>query len=287
MNPVKQVLRAVDGVSLAAVRTYCSQGTARAREVLGATLAAATPSTVPAIDYWDLVRAFPVRDNLVLYGGSWADGCTAPLERFLMAQLLRYFQPGLIVEVGTYRGSTTKLLLDNCRRDARIFTIDLLPGTEAGEVQAASDDRLIRHRVIGEEYLLSENKAQVEQVLGNTFDEATWSQIPEGVEFAFVDASHSYEAVRNDTERLWPRLSPNAVVLWHDYTENVTAERGVGKYLRELMRTQRDLFICPGTDLGFRIPAQILAANLKHVGDWFPAGDYRRRYPGGPAPWLT
>ena len=237
------------------------------------------------MSYWDIVRAFPVDEELVIHAGGWKDGCTAPLERFVLAQLLRFFKPVKIAEIGTYQGTTTRLLLDNISAGARIFTIDLPPETKASDLQAMSDERLIVHRKVGADYLDHPKREAVTQILGDTFNAQTWEQVPEGIDFAFIDASHSYEAVRNDTEKLWPKLAENAVVLWHDYTESVTPERGVGKYIRELMQTKPDLFICAATDLAIRIPQRLLIEGAARVPGWYPTGDYSRRHPLGPLPW--
>jgi hypothetical protein len=284
----QHALRALDGCSPAALRTFLSKGPGAARRVIGATLGAVSPKPrYRAIEFWDIVRAFPVDENLSIHAGSWTDGCTAPLERFLMAQLLRFFKPSTIVEVGTYRGTTTRLLLENASPDARVYTIDLPLGVDLEKLKASSDERLIQHRVVGAEYWSHPRASQVTQILGDTMTANTWEAVPEGVGFAFIDASHSYEAVRNDTERLRPKLQPEAVILWHDYSETVSAERGVGKYVRELMAAKDNVFICPETDLAFEVPRDALLKGLSQVPGWHPAGDYFRRRPQGPAPWLT
>jgi len=287
-NPLIEAAKLIDGMSLAAVRTLVLRGPAAARKVIGGALATVWPKPAPQVmDYWDIVRAFPVKGNVVIEAGSWQDGCTAPLERFLTAQLLRFFRPVTILEVGTYGGTTTRLLLDNMPAEARVYTIDLPPDVKASDVAAASDERLIQHRQVGVEYRDHPLAKNVTQILGNTFEPATWQQAPEGVDFAFIDASHSYEAVRNDTERLWPKLSPAAVVLWHDYTETDSPERGVGKYLRERMTREQDIFVCAGTDLACRIPQALLAEGAARVPGWYPAEDYPRRRPRGPLPWQS
>jgi predicted O-methyltransferase YrrM len=281
-----EAAKLIDGLSLAAVRTLVRRGPGAARRVIGGTLATVWPKPPPPVmDYWDIVRAFPVKENLVIDGGSWQDGCTAPLERFLTAQLLRFFRPATIAEVGTYRGTTTRLLLDNMPIEARIFTIDLPLDAKASAVAAASDERLIEHRQVGVEYRDHPLAKNVTQILGNTFEPATWQQVPDGIDFAFIDASHSYEAVRNDTERLWPKLSARAVVLWHDFTETDSPERGVGKYLRERMLREQDIFVCAGTDMACRIPQALLLEGAARVPGWHPAGDYSQRRPRGPLPW--
>lgn len=285
-HPITELLRAIDGVSPAAIRTLLLRGPAAARKVVGGTLATVWPQPPrPEMDPWDLVRAFPSPEPIVLDAGSWKDGCTAPLERFVMAQLLRFFAPKKVVEVGTYQGTTTRLLLDNLPAGARIYTIDLPPNAQAAELQAASDERLIVHREVGADYRGHPRSGDVTQVLGDTFDPKTWEQIPGGIDFAFIDASHSYEAVRNDTEKVLPKLGPDAVILWHDYSEVVTPERGVGRYVRELMQTQEDVFVCANTDLAIRIPQRLLLEGAARVPGWYPAGNYARKRPLGPLPW--
>jgi len=39
------------------------------------------------------------------------------------------------------------------------------------------------------------------------------------IDFCFIDADHSYQSVKEDFRRCCPLLSPNAAVLWDDYTE--------------------------------------------------------------------
>ncbi len=285
---IRNLFRALAGCSPAALWALATRGPGAARKVIGGALATYWPNPgPPTMSFWDIVRAFPANDDLIINAGSWQDGCTAPLERFILAQLVRHFKPRTIVEVGTYRGVTTRLLLDNIPSGSRIYTIDLPLETDAGGLQAVSDERLITHRVVGADYLQHPNRAAVTQILGDTFDPLTWKQVPDNVEFAFIDASHSYEAVRNDTEKLWPKLSKGAVILWHDYTETVSPERGVGRYIRELMRKHEDVFVCSGTDMAARIPQPLLLEGAKRVPGWHPAGDYFQRNPRGPLPWQT
>jgi predicted O-methyltransferase YrrM len=285
---ITDLFRAFAGCSPAALWAGATRGPAAARKVIGGALATYWPKPgVPAMSYWDIVRAFPVDEELIINAGGWQDGCTAPLERFIIAQLVRFFKPQRIAEVGTYRGTTTRLLLDNITSTARIYTIDLPLDTDAASLQAASDERLIIHRKVGNDYLSHPNHAAVTQILGDTFNPGTWDQVPDGIDFAFIDASHSYEAVRNDTEKLWPKLSKNAVILWHDYTETLSPERGVGKYIRELMRTNQDLFVCAATDMAARIPQPLLAEGAARVPGWHASGDYFKRNPLGPLPWQS
>jgi len=230
-----------------------------------------------SISTWDLVRAFAVEEDLVIGAGSWVDGCTAPLERFLTAQLVRYFRPTTIVEIGTYRGTTTRLLLDNVRPEARVYTIDLPLDSKFSEVKEATDSRLIQHRVVGVDFQGHPQAGNVTQIWGDTFDEETWARIPKDVDFAFIDASHSYEAVRNDTEKLFRKLADGGVVLWHDYSEGSSYERGVGKYIRELMAIRDDIKTVVDTTLALRIPTSDLLEGMRRIPRFFPQADFAKQ----------
>lgn len=238
------------------------------------------------MSYWDIVRGFAVDGNTIVESGSWFDGTTAPLERLIMAQLIRAFKPEILVEIGTYRGTTTRLMLDNCLESARIFTIDLPPGKDAADLTAATDERLIVHRKLGIDLEGHPQRSQVQQVYGDCFSPETWAGIPDGVDYAFIDGSHSYEAAKNDSEWVFKKMSPDAIIVWHDYTDAETPERGVGRYIRELMRSRDDVFICAETDLAIRIPTEDLRQCRRRSAAFFPNSDYDKRFPNGPTSWL-
>ncbi|HLK58310.1 MAG TPA: class I SAM-dependent methyltransferase [Chthonomonadaceae bacterium] len=288
MARMNSLFRMIDYCNLAALRTLVTRGPGQARKILLAAERAAIPNEhIHVMSYWDIVRAFPVEGEITLQSSGWFDGATAPLERLMMVQLLRAFQPRIIAEIGTYRGTTTRLLLDNCHPEARIYTMDLPLGQEAEALTAATDERLIVHRKVGIDYLTHPRRSQVEQIYGDSFAPDTWAKVPTGIEYAFIDASHSYEAVKNDTEWIFQKMKPNAIVLWHDYSEGETAERGVGKYIRELMRTRDDIFLCSDTDLAIRIPCSELQQCRNRVPGFFPNNDYPTRFPNGPTPWIS
>jgi len=283
--------RILDCLSVVALRNLACRGPQAANHIMTATLLAgretAMRDRVHKITPQNFARLFSVNETLAINGGSWMEGGIAPVERFLLVQLLRYFQPRLLLEVGTYRGTTTRLMLDSLNPDARIYTIDLPPDRQFEQTTAATDRPLIEdgHRV-GIDYVSHPSASRVTQILGNSLEASTWQQVPNNIEFAFIDASHSYEAVRRDTEQAFAKITTEAVIVWHDYTFAETAERGVGKYIRELMLTHPDVFVCEGTEMALRIPLTALQRAEQQVVQWFPPGEYQRRYPSGIFSWL-
>lgn len=264
---MNSLLKFIDGCSLAAVRVGLTRGPAAARKVIGETLRAAHPPDVPQIHWWDLARMFANDENIVLHDGEWTDGCIAPLERYLLAHLVHYFKPKVLLEVGTYRGCTTRLLHDNAPAGAEIYTIDLPPGVAATAVAHSSDARLINTRDVGATFahFSGNGRCKIRQVFGSTFDASTWEGLPRQFDFVFIDASHTYEAVRNDTRRVLQRCGRGTVVAWHDYSEHVAVERGVGRFIRELMRERSDIYVCPDSTLALLLPSAQVEAGRRRV----------------------
>ena len=62
-------------------------------------------------------------------------------------------------------------------------------------------------------------------------DELSGSDIPTELDFAFIDADHDYEAVRQDFERLAGRISAQGVVAFHDCWWYSGVSRVVGEAL--------------------------------------------------------
>jgi len=283
----RSVLKALDGCSFAAFRLLVTRGPAAARRVISDTLASAGRSpSVHAVSSWALARGFAVDEKVVIDAGSWFDGSIAPMERYMLAHLVRHFKPRNLLEVGTFRGTTSCLLLDNMARHARLFTIDLPPQEVSSDRAGLTDAHLIRQRHVGADMKEHPRFRDVVQVLGSTYEQSTWKQIPPVIDFAFIDASHSYEAVRNDTERVRQKLTNNGVIVWHDYTEGESLERGVGRYIRERMKQCDDIFVCLDTNLAIRIPSAGLLEAEGRIAKFFPEGDYYERCPAGAFPWL-
>lgn len=235
----------------------------------------------------DFTRAFPAPAPLNIVGAGMYDGGVSMSERITLAQLVRFFQPRRIVEVGTFRGETTRLLIENAPEDARVWTIDLPEDVrDAKTVLHSSDSRLIRARNVGIVYRELGLNDRVTQIFGDSQSPETWADVPADVDFAFIDASHSYEAVKADTENLLPRLKPDAVIAWHDYSAEDSAERGVGRYLRQMMDEWQGLFVISENSLALRIPVDLIRSQAELVKTYFPEGEYRRRRPEGAFAWL-
>jgi predicted O-methyltransferase YrrM len=69
---------------------------------------------------------------------------------------------------------------------------------------------------IGERFLGTSAEKKIRQIL---MDSAVYdySLLKGKIDMIFIDGSHSYEYVQNDTRRALEMCAPNGLILWHDY----------------------------------------------------------------------
>lgn len=171
-------------------------------------------------------EASDIRLNLQLRG--FGSGSTA--EMAALASLVAVRRPRKLLEFGTCDGASTWHLWANAPGKAEITTIDLPRGVKT---RGSSDPALqgVRERPLlpaGPEVRLIE------------VDSRDWQPDVWGVEFCFIDAGHTYECVRNDTEKALSVMAPGGVVVWHDAAWRKDGY-GVHRYLKELSAAGRDI----------------------------------------------
>ena len=164
--------------------------------------------------------------------GTALNGAPNIFEQFILCALVKKIQPQTILEIGTFKGATTWHLYENAPPDATIYTLDLpddeVPG-DVTDVQLAANKR--------RPFLPSSNR--VRQIL---IDSKKWDGVLDRkVQFAFIDADHSYEGIRNDTEKTLPLLDSYACICWHDAFEKDFGY-GTMPYLLELRKKGWKIF---------------------------------------------
>jgi predicted O-methyltransferase YrrM len=103
-----------------------------------------------------------------------------------------------VLEVGSYRGYTTRLLAEHTPDSCRIVAFDRDP----------------RH---GEAYRGTDLERKIERRVGSVSREAFKMDPPGSYDLIFLDADHIYDAVLSDSSVLLPLVAPNGVFVWHDY----------------------------------------------------------------------
>jgi predicted O-methyltransferase YrrM len=130
-----------------------------------------------------------------------------------------------IFEFGTYRGQTTCGLASVCK-EAHIYTLNL---------PIEDDPRYAPF--IGMYINQSLDRDRITQIYcdSKTFDT---SSLRGAIDYIFIDGDHSYEGVKNDTEKALEMLKPGGLIVWHDYAAK---SPGVLEYLSEFSQ-ERPLF---------------------------------------------
>lgn len=147
------------------------------------------------------------------------------MDMMFVVAIAKHIGATRIFEFGTYLGRTT-CGLASISENVRVKTLNL---------PIERDPRYGPY--IGRLIQTSPYKGRIEQIFCDSreFDPKPFSQ---QMDFIFIDADHSYAAVRNDTEKAFEMLAPGGVIVWHDFAPK---SPGVYQYLNELSQ-QRDLF---------------------------------------------
>ncbi|MCP4632241.1 MAG: class I SAM-dependent methyltransferase [candidate division Zixibacteria bacterium] len=148
-------------------------------------------------------------------------------ENIVIGKIIKYRNPKRIFEFGTFDGKTTLTLSANSSPDAEVFTLDLPQhkSEDAGREEWKSNFK-------GTEY-----EDKIIQLLGDstTFD---YSPYHKNIDLIFIDASHEYDYVLNDSDKALMLIKDSAgIILWHDYDTTWT---GLTKALNELYSGQKE-----------------------------------------------
>ncbi|MBC7979059.1 MAG: class I SAM-dependent methyltransferase [Armatimonadetes bacterium] len=200
--------------------------------------------SIPSIDVLDIC---PGTQRWTLQSFPRVGASVSPMECAGLAALSHLVGAKKVFEFGTYKGVSTTQLALNVGEGGMVFTLDLpedhpaysLPIPKQEEQQIANEGSkgiLIPRDLLGRVTFLSSDSAK--------FDERPYLNT---MDLVFVDGAHSYEYVKNDTEKGWKMLRPGGVIAWHDC---VASHRDVVKYIKE---SNLDAKLIAGTTLAFAI----------------------------------
>jgi hypothetical protein len=168
-------------------------------------------------------------DDVLICGGVTRQACGPQYDAFVIAALCRLWKCGAVFEIGTFHGETAWLIAHN-NPDATIYTLDL-PQIEATRdaVHELTDSNYFQTWDRGIKFHDTPESARIVQLYGDsaTFD---YSPYRGRMDLVFIDASHSYNYVKSDTEAGLSMLSGSGTIIWDDYTHYP----GIYLYLHEL-----------------------------------------------------
>lgn len=161
-------------------------------------------------------------------------GETPSHDLLAICAIVRRLAPRRIFEFGTFTGSTTLAMILNAPSTTEIWTLDLAFGQRHAISGLNSWNRSIDDAVIGRSFTGTKGSKRIHQLFGNSlkFDPQPFRA---RMDVVFIDASHGYRFVVNDTSKAFVMKSTGGVILWHDYP---TCE-GVKRHLEELPPSRR------------------------------------------------
>lgn len=198
------------------------------------------------------------RETEVRLIGGPAYGGTDTYEAWILAVLAQTAQR--LFEFGTCTGRTAYAWARNSPPEAKITTLTLSPESQQSYRAAAQDQPSDQQVALRESCFLdfyytgTEVEPKIEQLFGDSkeFDETPYLG---RIDLAFIDGSHAYSYVANDTAKALRMVRPGGMVLWHDYGDPCRAP-GVFRFLNELS-ARLPLRQIEGTTLVYyRVPAE-------------------------------
>lgn len=157
-------------------------------------------------------------------------------------------RPRVLVELGTHKGDSYCALCEAVDR-AGLATACYAVDTWAGDHEAG----FYPERVFQELKTYHDPRyGRFSRLVRATFDEAR-DHFPDGsIDLLHIDGLHTYEAVRHDFETWLPKLSPAAVVLFHDINVR-EKDFGAWRYWQEVSSRFPHFTFQHGHGLGFLV----------------------------------
>ncbi|MEB3291644.1 MAG: class I SAM-dependent methyltransferase [Synechococcales bacterium] len=158
------------------------------------------------------------------------------LELLTLGAICQQFRPRRIFEIGTYRGASTLTMAMNTPPETQIWTLDLAPEMQSTHVHGLGVG--VPNFPVGELYRDTSYESRIHQLYGNS-QVLDFSPYYGSMDLVLIDADHTYEFVKTDTEVALKLLKPGGMILWDDYLwiEQFPECAGVTRCLDELSTT--------------------------------------------------
>jgi predicted O-methyltransferase YrrM len=137
---------------------------------------------------------------------------TAQIEWELVELIKIYdrLKPRRVLEIGTQLGGTLYHWLEGAEPGAVICNIDILQN-QPPEVAATLPDTWASWAPDGVEY---------HPIIGRSDDPAVFARVneylPDGIDFLFIDACHTYDGAKHDFLKYGPLVRPGGIIALHD-----------------------------------------------------------------------
>jgi hypothetical protein len=167
------------------------------------------------LDYFDVVEERVDKPSIVRPKPELIEGIEIgdllycrPEEVQVLAGFLKKIT-GDYIEIGVNQGGTARWLCKN-NPGKKIYGVDLIDQSTMHPNQNVEQPTA---KTVAQYCLGYEN---FKLILGNSRE----TEIPEGIEMAFIDADHQYNGVKRDTLNVLAQMN-KGFIFWHDYNNDV------------------------------------------------------------------
>jgi len=188
-----------------------------------------TRKIIPTISISEICPELPAVE---LHAPIGVDGNVSLYELVVISALAKRRAPRGVFEIGTFDGRTALNLAANLPANGKVFTLDLPRAAMKNTALPLGHDDVhyVDKDTSGGRFADNACRGKIVQLYG---DSATFDFTPyQGqIDFVFVDGSHAYKYVMNDSRKALSLLrNGKGIILWHDYP----SWQGVAEALNEL-----------------------------------------------------
>jgi len=197
--------------------------------------------------------------------GSYFDKIVrCDIEVPILTALVDSIKAKRCLEIGVNTGATAAAILAGNKTITQYVGVDLMT--------IWYDARAAGH------FALEDPRFKLIQHPGGAYDIKPGEIKP--VDFIFIDADHSYKAVKFDSELARKLINPGGVIAWHDYQHPTCPD--VRKYIHEIndQPGQTPIVWVQGTTICYQITAALDAAQTKGIKSHDNDGPAKTKRPG-------
>ena len=161
------------------------------------------------------------------------------LESMVLIALVKFFQPRVYFEIGTYLGYEILNIAVNTSDTTKLFTLDF-DKTSFQKANQIPHDRELTLAHFDNETNLAFMNSVYEKKITQLFGDSTqfdFTPFEQKVDFIYIDGGHDYHTVKSDTHNALKMLTQKdpGCITWHDFANPPLPD--VKKFLEEFAQT--------------------------------------------------
>jgi predicted O-methyltransferase YrrM len=157
-----------------------------------------------------------------IINNEFEDGNISGYELECICKIVKKFNPAAIFEIGTFNGRTSLNMAANTSEETKIYTLDL-PPDEISKTRLrikSGEKKFIDKEISGIRFSGTRYEKKITQIYADSA-KYDYSRFINAMDLVFIDGSHSYEYVVNDTNIALQLLrNGKGIIIWHDYGWN-------------------------------------------------------------------